>query len=74
MNFVQATLDEDGRLKATIGAGGQKTLMDQERWADLFNASGLPAKVERRHAVVASVPRPAVRRVRERLRGRCEAW
>ena len=47
MNFVQATLDEDGRLKATIGAGGQKTLMDQERWADLFNASGLPAKVER---------------------------
>ena len=46
MNFVQATLDEDGRLKATIGAGGQKTLMDQERWADLFKASGLPAKVE----------------------------
>ena len=29
MNFVQATLDGDGRLKATIGAGGQKTLMDQ---------------------------------------------
>ena len=47
MNFVQATLDGDGRLKATIGAGGQKTLMDQERWADLFNAAGLPAKVER---------------------------
>ena len=46
MNFVQATLDGDGRLKATIGAGGQKTLMDQERWADLFNASGLPSKVE----------------------------
>ena len=47
MNFVQATLDGDGRLKVTIGAGGQKTLMDQERWADLFNASGLPATVER---------------------------
>ena len=47
MNFVQATLDRDGRLKATIGAGGQKTLMDQKRWADLFKASGLPAKVER---------------------------
>ena len=47
MNFVQATLDGDGRLKATIGAGGQKTLMDQERWVDLFNASGLPATVER---------------------------
>lgn len=24
MNFVQATLDGDGRLKATIGAGGKK--------------------------------------------------
>ena len=47
MNFVQATLDGNGRLNATIGAGGQKTLMDQERWADLFNASGLPARVER---------------------------
>ena len=47
MNFVQATLDGDGRLKATIGAGGQKTLMDQRRWADLFNAAGLPATVER---------------------------
>ena len=40
MSFVQALLDGDGRLKATIGAGGQKTLMDQERWADLFNAAG----------------------------------
>ena len=47
MNFVQATLEGDGRLKAIIGAGGQKSLMDQERWVDLFNASGLPAKVER---------------------------
>lgn len=46
MNFVQATLDGDGRLKASIGAGGQKTLMDQKRWADLFRASGLPATVE----------------------------
>ena len=46
MNFVQATLDENGRLKATIGAGGQKTLMDQERWANLFKAAGLPATVE----------------------------
>ena len=47
MNFVQATLDGDGRLNATIGAGGQKTLMGQERWVDLFKASGLPATVER---------------------------
>ena len=47
MNFVQATLDMDGRLKAVIGAGGQKTLMDQRRWVDLFNAAGLPAALER---------------------------
>lgn len=47
MNFVQATLDGDGRLKATIGGGGQKVLMDQERWVALFNAAGLPAKLER---------------------------
>ena len=47
MNFVQATLDHDGRLKATIGAGGQKTLMDQQCWVGLFTASGLPARVER---------------------------
>ena len=47
MNFVQATLDGNGKLKATIGAGGQKTLMDQQRWADVFNAAGLPAAVER---------------------------
>ena len=46
MNFVQATLDPTGRLKATIGAAGQKTLMDRQRWADLFNAAGLPAAVE----------------------------
>ncbi|WP_419828022.1 ketopantoate reductase family protein [Sphingomonas sp.] len=46
MNFVQATLDTAGRLKAAVGAGGQKTLMDQRRWADLFNAAKLPAAVE----------------------------
>ena len=47
MNFVQATLDGDGRLKANIGAGNQKTLMDQQRWVDLFSAAGLPAALER---------------------------
>ena len=46
MNFIQATLDGDGKLKATIGAGGQKTLMNQQRWVDVFNAAGLPAAVE----------------------------
>ena len=47
MNFVQATLDGDGKLRATIGAAGQKTLMSQQRWVDVFNAAGLPAAVER---------------------------
>jgi 2-dehydropantoate 2-reductase len=46
MPFVQATLDGDGRLKATIGAGGQKTIMSQQRWADVFNRAGLPAAFE----------------------------
>ncbi len=43
MPFVQATLDGNGRLKATIGAAGQKTIMSQQRWVDVFNAAGLPA-------------------------------
>lgn len=43
MPFVQATLDRDGRLKARIGAGGQKTLMSDQRWVDVFEAAGLPA-------------------------------
>ncbi len=47
MPFVQATLDGDGKLKAAIGAAGQKTLISQERWVDVFNAAGLPAAVER---------------------------
>lgn len=47
MPFVQATLDGDGKLKAAIGAAGQKTLISQQRWVDVFNAAGLPAAVER---------------------------
>ena len=46
MPFVQATLDRDGRLKSTIGASGQKTLMGRQRWVDVFNAAGLPAALE----------------------------
>jgi 2-dehydropantoate 2-reductase len=46
MPFVQAMLDADGRLKATIGAGGQKSIMDQKRWVEVFNASGIPAAFE----------------------------
>ena len=47
MPFVQATLDDDGKLKATIGAAGQKTIMSEQRWVDVFNAAGLPAALER---------------------------
>lgn len=46
MPFIQATLDTDGKLKATIGAGGQKTIMSEQRWVDVFNAAGLPAGIE----------------------------
>ena len=46
MPFVQAILDDDGRLKATIGAAGQKTIMSQRRWVDVFSAAGLPAALE----------------------------
>ncbi len=46
MPFVQAMLDADGRLKATIGAGGQKSIMSERRWVEVFNASGIPAAFE----------------------------
>lgn len=46
MPFVQATLDGEGRLKAAIGVGGQRTIMSEQRWVDLFAGSGLPAAIE----------------------------
>jgi 2-dehydropantoate 2-reductase len=46
MPFVQATLKGDGKLKSTIGAAGQKTIMSEQRWVDIFNAAGLPAVLE----------------------------
>ena len=46
MPFVQGSIDSSGRLNAKIGAGGQKSIMDKQECCDLFNASGLPAKVE----------------------------
>ncbi len=46
MPFVQAMLTADGRLRSTIGAAGQKTRVSQQRWADLFNAAGLPAVLD----------------------------
>ena len=46
MPFIQATFDTDGKLKATIGAAGQKTILSEHRWVDLFNAAGLPTIME----------------------------
>ena len=46
MPFVQATVDQAGRLHATIGAGGQKTKLSRPSSVDLFIAAGLPAVLE----------------------------
>ena len=46
MPFVQAALNSEGRLKVTIGAGGQRSILSQQRWVDLFNAAALPAALE----------------------------
>jgi 2-dehydropantoate 2-reductase len=46
MPGLQAILEEDGKLKATVGAAGQKTIMSQQRRVDVFNAAGLPALLE----------------------------
>lgn len=45
MPFVQAKLDVDGRLVSRIGAG-QKTLMAEQRWVEVFAAAGIPATCE----------------------------
>ncbi len=46
MPFIQASLDQDGRLKAKIGAGGQKSKMNSKECANVFNRAGLPAVLE----------------------------
>ncbi|UAJ08771.1 ketopantoate reductase family protein [Glacieibacterium megasporae] len=46
MPFVQAMLDGNGRLTATIGAGGQKTIIGRHESVDVFNAADLPAVLE----------------------------
>ena len=43
MPFVQAMIEPDGTLKATIGAAGQKNKMDDPASVDIFIAAGLPA-------------------------------
>lgn len=46
MPFVQASSAKDGRLKAVVAAGGQKTKISDQRWVDLFSKAGLPAVLE----------------------------
>ena len=46
MPFVQGSIDSNGRLHAKIGAGGQRTIMNFQAWVEVFNASGLPSKLE----------------------------
>ena len=44
--LVQGNIDANGKLNAKIGAAGQKTKMNDERWVELFKAAGLPAVFE----------------------------
>jgi len=46
MPFIQARLDGDGKLSATIGALGQKSKINNQKWVELFNQAGLPAVYE----------------------------
>jgi len=46
MPFIQATLSSVGRLKATIGSGGQRSLLGDQGAVEVFNAAGLPAALE----------------------------
>ncbi len=46
MPFVQGSINPNGKLNAKIGAAGQKTKMNDERWVNLFNAADLPAVFE----------------------------
>ena len=46
MPFIQSSLDNDGRLNAVIGAGGQKSKLGLQRWVNVFAAAGLPAALE----------------------------
>jgi 2-dehydropantoate 2-reductase len=46
MPFIQSLLVQNGRLKADIGRGGQKSIMSRQACVDVFNAAGLPAALE----------------------------
>lgn len=45
MPFVRGLINGNGRLRAEIG-NGQKTLLSEPRWVDLFNAARMPAAHE----------------------------
>lgn len=51
MPFIQSNLDTSGRLTATVGRGGQRSLTSDPKWADIFQAAGLPAQFESKMAL-----------------------
>ena len=73
MPFVQALLETDGKLKVTIGAGGQKTLLSQRRWVDVFVKAGLPATLKPDMPLWLRCHVPLCVRVRKRQRSWDEA-
>lgn len=44
--FIQSNVDARGRVTITVREGGQQTLTSNPKWANVFRASGLPAKYE----------------------------
>ena len=46
MPFIQSFINEEGKINATIGAGGQKTKLGEQFWVDVFNAANIPASLE----------------------------
>ena len=46
MPFIQAHIDKDSKLHATIGSMGQKCLLSTQTLVDTFVSAGLPAELE----------------------------
>ncbi len=67
MPFVQATLTADGRLDAKVGAAGQRTIMGRQRWVEPVQRGRTARGTGTRHAVLAALPRSAVRGLRKRV-------
>ncbi len=51
MPFLQSDLDARGRIRVSVGSSSRQTLTGDPRWADIFRATGLPARHEARMAL-----------------------